>query len=139
MLKRDITYEDFNGDTVTDTVYFNLSKPELMELQVEHKEGFAGMIQQIVKAEDTKALIKEFKSLILMSYGVKSPDGKRFTKSDELREDFSHTGAFQALFMELATDDKVAMQFVQGVLPRDMVVDFQKAVEAPEVTPTPAA
>jgi len=135
MLKRNITYEDFNGDTVTDTYYFNLSKTELLELEVSYDGGLEAAIQRIVEAKDNQALVQEFKKLVLLSYGEKSEDGKRFIKNDEAREAFSQTAAYDALFMELSTDDKAAVDFIQGILPKDFV---KAAAEAKPVTaPTP--
>lgn len=120
MLKRNVTYEDFNGNTVTDTFYFNLSKAELVELEYNYKDGFGTMIENIIKAEDNKSLINIFKDLILKAYGQKSEDGKRFIKNDELREEFSQTAAYSELFMELAVDDKAANEFISGIIPKDM-------------------
>lgn len=132
-----ITYEDFNGESVTEKLYFNLSKPELLELEVEIEGGFGAMLQRIVKSENPKDLIREFKRIILMSYGIKSEDGKRFMKSAQIREEFEQTAAYQALFMELATDDKLAVKFLQKVLPKDMQGDQDKPVVAPPTPPTP--
>jgi hypothetical protein len=120
MLKRNVTYEDFNGNTVTDTFYFNLSKAELVELEYNYTGGFAATIESIVQAEDNKTLINIFKDLILKAYGQKSEDGKRFIKSDQLREEFSQTAAYSELFMELAVDDKAASDFISGIVPKDM-------------------
>lgn len=127
MLKHTITYEDFNGEMVTEDFYFNLSKPELIDLEVEIDGGFARMLQTIIKSENTKEIIKQFKRIILMAYGVKSEDGKRFIKSDNLREEFSQTNAYSEMFMRMATDDKAAAEFLQGVLPKDMQGEFKNA------------
>lgn len=127
MLKRSITYEDFNGETTTDIFYFNISKPELIELEVEVDQGFTNWLQQIIETKEKKGLIEQFKRIILLAYGEKTPDGKRFVKSDELREQFSQTAAYQTLFMELATDDDAAAAFLKGVLPNDMVAELEKA------------
>jgi hypothetical protein len=135
MLKREIAYEDFNGNPATDVFYFNISKPELIELEVEYDQGFSAMIQSVIDAEDNKTLIKRFKEIVLMAYGQKSPDGKRFVKSDQIREEFSQTAAYSALFMELATNDNAAVIFLKGVLPRDMVSEMDK-VKSP-TPPTP--
>ena len=136
MLKRSITYEDYNGETVTDDFYFNLSKPELVELEVNIEGGFGRFLQTIIKSENTKALIQEFKKIILMAYGQKTEDGKRFIKNDELREGFSQTEAYSVLFMELATDDKAATAFLTAILPRDMQGDMTKSLAASSA-PTP--
>ncbi len=138
MLKREINFEDFNGNPSTEVFYFNISKPELIELEVEYDEGFGAMIQGVIDAKDHKTLIKRFKDIVLMAYGQKSVDGKRFIKSEQLREEFAQTAAYSALFMELATDDNAAVIFLKSVLPRDMVGEFDKAVTStPSPPPTP--
>jgi len=139
MLKRDITYEDFNGNTVTETFYFNISKPELVEMDVEYKEGMHAFLQKIIDTKDAKELIVQFKTLVLMAYGQKSEDGKRFIKNDQLREEFSQTAAYQALFMELATDDNAVALFIKGILPKDLaaVVDQDKLQSLPQTSDRP--
>ncbi len=126
MLKRDITYLDFNDEEVTDTFYFNITKSEIIELEVEYKEGLDATIKRIIETKDNKSLIAEFKRLILLAYGEKSADGKRFIKSDESREAFSQTGAYDSLFMELATQDDKAAEFIKGVLPKDISAEIDK-------------
>jgi hypothetical protein len=120
MLKRNVTYEDFNGNEVTDTFYFNLSKAELVEFEYKYENGFAATIESIVEAKDNKTLISIFKDLILEAYGQKSEDGKRFIKNDKLREEFAQTAAYSELFMELAINDKAASDFISGIVPKDM-------------------
>ena len=78
------------------------------------------MIQRIVAAQDAPAIIKIFKELVLNAYGVKSPDGKRFIKNDELKEEFKQTEAYSMIFMELATDADAAAKFVNGIMPADL-------------------
>ena len=126
MLKKEITYEDFDGDKVTETFYFNISKSELIQMEVEHKEGFQARMARIIKAGDNKTLIQEFKEIILMAYGVKSDDGRSFVKSDETRDAFSHTAAFEHLFMELALDANAGADFIIGVVPKDLAETVAK-------------
>lgn len=120
MFKRDITYEDFDGNKVTEAFHFHISKSEVVELEVEHEGGIEGFVKRIVAAKDNKSLIAEFKKIILLAYGEKSADGKRFVKSEELREAFSQTAAYDALFVELITIDDKAVEFIQGALPKDL-------------------
>ena len=120
MLKKTITYVDYNGVERTEDKYFNLSKAEIMEMELSTTGGLAEMITKIVAAQDTPALIKIFKSLILKAYGEKSPDGKRFIKSEELSTEFSQTEAYSQLFMELATNADAASEFGNGIVPGDM-------------------
>ena len=119
MLKKTIKYTDYNGVERTEDFWFNLSKAEIMEMELSTTGGLAELIQKIVKEQAAPAIIKIFKDLILKAYGEKSPDGKRFIKSDEIALAFSQTEAYSILFMELATDADAAAKFVNGIIPAD--------------------
>lgn len=120
MLKKTITYTDYNGVERTEDFYFNLNKAEIMEMELSVNGGLAESIKQIIDAKDAPAIIKIFKDLVLKAYGEKSPDGKRFIKSDEIRAAFEQTEAYSILFMELATNSEAAANFVNGIVPADM-------------------
>ena len=123
MLKKTITYHDYNGVEYTQDFYFNLSKAEIMEMELGTTGGLAEMIQKIVAAQDAPSIIKVFKDLILKSFGEKSADGKRFIKSDEISTAFSQTEAYSELFMELATNAEAAAASVNGIVPAEMAKD----------------
>ena len=120
MLKKTITYTDYNGNERTEDFYFNLTKAEIMEMEMSTTGGLAEMITRIVAAQDQPAIIKIFKDLVLKAYGEKSADGKRFIKSEDIAAGFSQTEAYSILFMELATDADAAAKFVNGIVPADM-------------------
>lgn len=126
MLKKTITYTDYNGVERTEDYYFNLTKAEIMEMELGVTGGFTEMVQRMISAQDVPTLVKTVKELILKAYGEKSPDGKRFIKSQELSDAFSQTEAYSQLFMELASDDKKGAEFVNGIVPADMA---KKAAE----------
>jgi len=130
MLKRTISYEDFDGNKIAEDFYFNLTKSEMVEMELQHTGGLGEAMQRIIAANDTKALLVEFKNLILQSYGVKSDDGKRFIKTPEVVAEFTHSAAYDALFMELATSETAASDFIKGIIPRDMAA----AAEAEQAT-----
>ena len=119
MLKKTITYEDYDGNKRTEDFYFNLSKAEIMEMELSVSGGMTQMLNRIIAEQDSEKIIKTFKEIILKAYGEKSPDGKRFIKSEELSTAFSQTEAFSQLFMELATDADAAAKFVNGIIPAD--------------------
>lgn len=125
MIKKTMTYRDFNDVERTEDFYFNLTKAEVMEMEMSTKGGLAEMIQRIIAAQDQPAIIKIFKDLIIRSYGVKSPDGKRFIKNDEVVDEFVQTTAFSDLFMELATNAEAAAEFINGVVPADMAKQIE--------------
>lgn len=127
MLKREIKYTTFDDDEVTDVFYFHISKPELIEMELEMQGGLSVAIQRIIEEKDNKKLIELFKRVVLDAYGEKSPDGKRFIKSEELSKEFSQTAAYESLYMELATDDGAAAKFIEGILPKDLAKNLKEA------------
>ena len=120
MLKKTIEYIDYNGVERKEDFYFNLTKAEIMEMEMSTEGGLAEMIEKIVATQNTPAIIKIFKQLVLKAYGEKSPDGKRFIKSEELSSAFEQTEAYSELFMELATNADAAAKFVNGIVPSDI-------------------
>ena len=120
MLKKPITYTDYNGVERTEDFYFNLSKAELMEMELGVTGGMTEMLNKIIAAKDAPSLMKTFKEMIMKSYGVKSDDGKRLVKSEEISTAFTQTEAYSVLFMELITDDKAAADFVNGIIPNEI-------------------
>ena len=127
MLKKTITYNDYNGVERTEDFYFNLSKAELMEMEMRISGGLTEMIEKIVATKDAPAIIKIFKELVLKAYGEKSADGKRFEKKNgALAEAFAETEAYSQIFMELATDADKAAEFVNGIMPSDIAKQLPK-------------
>lgn len=129
MLKKNIKYTDYNGVEREETKYFNLSKAEIMEMELSTVGGFAEMIEKIVAAQDTPSIVAIFKDLILKSYGEKSPDGKRFMKvvnGVRLADEFAETEAYSALFVELATNTEAAVAFINGIVPADVSAEAKK-------------
>lgn len=132
MLIKKITYPDYNKVTRTEEFYFNLTQAEVIEMEYTTSGGLSGMIDRLLAAIDLPELVKIFKELILKSYGVKSPDGKRFIKSPELSAEFSQTEAYSKLFMELATNANAASEFINGILPTpnpEQKAQIKKALE----------
>lgn len=129
MLKKTITYTDYNGVERREDFWFNLSKAELMEMELGVTGGLTEYMRRIVSAQDQPSLIKIFKDIILKSYGEKSADGKRFVKIDEhgipLSLGFSQTEAYSILFMELSTDDEAAAAFINGIVPADVSKEIE--------------
>ena len=129
MLKKTITYTDFNDVERTEDFYFNLKKSELMELQLGIDGGMTQYIQKLVSAQDMPKLMDLFKKIIKTAYGVKSDDGRRFIKSDEIFKEFEETEAYSELFMEISTDDKKAADFFNAIIPPELVADAQKQAD----------
>lgn len=133
MVVEKIKYTDFNGLEREEEFMFNLTEAEITEMELTTDGGLSDSIKKIIAAQDTPEIIKVFKMLLLKSYGEKSADGRRFVKSEKLSEEFSQTNAYSQLFMKLATDDKAAVAFINGIMPDSMQ---EKAAENnPGLTP----
>jgi hypothetical protein len=133
VLKKTIRYEDFNGDEAVEDFYFHLSKAELVEMEMSHQGGMHQHLQNIVDSQDGKAIMAEFKELILSAYGKRSEDGKRFIKNQALRDEFVSTEAYSQLFFELCTQADKAAEFVNGVVPAGLAAEV--AALQPAETP----
>lgn len=119
MLKKTLTYEDYNGNTVTEDYYFNLNKAEVIEMEASADGGYGEMLKKIVEEKNVSLMMTTFKTLILKSVGIKSEDGKHFRKSPEIAADFESSEAYSALFSELCTNAEAATAFIAGILPID--------------------
>lgn len=117
MIKKTVSYVDYDGNDRVENFYFNLTQTELTDLSVKHSGGLNDYIQSIIDAKDVKELYSLFKEIIDMSYGKKSEDGRRFMKSQEILDDFKQTLAYDKLVVSLANDEEEAAAFIQGVIP----------------------
>lgn len=131
MIKKTVTYKDFDGNERTEDFYFHLTEQELTEWELSVDGGLSGVLTRIINSKDNKKIVEIFKDLLLRSYGVKTPDGRGFIKNEEVLNDFKYTQAFSDIYMELATDDKAAADFVNGIIPAGLV---EKAREEVKVT-----
>ena len=120
MLKKVIKYTDFNGVEREEPFYFNLTKADLVEMEMSVDGGFAEFVTKVVQTKDQKELMRLFKNFILKAYGEKSDDGKRFMKSEEISANFAASAAYSELFMELLSDSDAAAKFINGLAPAGM-------------------
>ena len=128
MLKRTFTYIGTDGSEHKDTWYFNLTKADLLKLNMGSFGGLEDLMKRLVREDKPKEIVDMFESLILGSVGEKSPDGRRFIRSAEISEDFHQTEAYSQLFCELVQDAKKLQEFVLAIVPDDV----RSAVQAQE-------
>ena len=120
MIKKTVTYVDYNGVERTEDFYFNLSKAEVAEMELSVEGGFSKMLEEIVASKDNVRIVNLFKQMVLKAYGEKSADGRRFVKSEEISKAFSETEAYSEIFMELALNSDKAAAFVNGIMPANL-------------------
>lgn len=117
MFKDTINYKDFNGTDKTMTVYFNISIPELIDMDINADGGLGTYLTNIVNSEDNAKIMEEFTKLIVKSYGIKSEDGNRFIKSEEITKEFMESEAYTEFFFKLISDADYAVKFANGIMP----------------------
>lgn len=127
MIAKTFTYEDYNGQTRKDTWHFNLSKAELMKMELGAWGGLDAMLKRLMREEKPDKIVEMFESIILGAVGEKSPDGRKFIKNEEIRQDFYQSPAYSELFYELVTDPKAANAFLKGCLPTDLAAKIDQA------------
>lgn len=120
MLKKTVKYVDYNGVERVEDFYFNMTKAEVAEMEMSVEGGFSKMLQELVASKDNVKIVALFKQMVLKAYGEKSPDGRRFIKSEAISEAFSQTEAYSEIFMELALNEEAAAAFVNGIMPANL-------------------
>lgn len=119
MIKKTVTYQDLDGNDVTEDFYFNFTKAELAEMALSEKGGLAEKFKAMIASEDQKEIMATFKWLLGLSVGRRSEDGKRFMKSQTITDEFMQSDAYSVVFMELLTDSGAAAAFVRGMVPSE--------------------
>lgn len=117
MFKYDIAYTDYNGNSQTKELYFNISKAEMLQLQFSEKEGMDKKLQKIVDSNDPSLIMKTFMDIVDLAYGVKSEDGNRFIKSPEILKEFKETEAYSEFISKLLTEEGLSERFTNGIIP----------------------
>ena len=125
MVKETIRYTDWFDNEREEDYYFNLMQSELVEMEMTLGGSLEYYIQKISKEQNMSELWKLFKNIVLKAYGEKSNDGKRFIKSEELRQKFEQSPAYDTLIMKLIQDAEYAAQFINQLMPKELVEQAQ--------------
>ena len=136
MLKKTVTYTDYNGVERTEAFYFHYTEAEILDMEMSTEGGFAERIQKIIDAKDQVSLMKLIKKFVIDAYGIQSEDGKRFIKNDKVKTEFLESPAYSKIWMELVMDDEVAADFVNNVIPSDMKGTLEGLIKAKEAKAT---
>lgn len=138
MLKKVFKYTDFNGEVQEEAFYFNLSKAEAIELEVSEDGGLSNTLRKMVASNDNREILRMMKEIVTLAVGVRSEDGRRFIKNEDIRNDFMQSPAYDELFMELMTNPNAGAEFIKGVLPADLDLDNLKVDEKGNVVKAPS-
>lgn len=140
MYKKTIKYTDYDEVDREGDFYFNLTKAELMRMEMSQDGGMEALLQKIVKEQDTKRIYSMFEEIVQSAYGEKSLDGKRFIKNQELLDNFVQTEAYSELIMEMLNDPDFANEFIRGIFPKEIreKMDDETTLPKKQNNPIPA-
>lgn len=134
MVRKDIPYEDYEGNEQVETAWFNLTKAEVLKMDITEEGGLYGMMRKAVDSSNSEEILRVFENLISKSYGQRSSDGKKFIKNDVLREEFLCSEAYSELFIELSTNVESAVQFFAGIMPKGMNDVIEKILSQKDIS-----
>lgn len=123
MLKKTVSYTDFNNESQTDVIYFNLNKAELGKLQMKMNGKFLDHIQLLLEKKQIEGVYNFFYDIVLDSYGERDASGKKFIKSHAMREDFENSIAFSEVLMNVISSPESMSTFIRGILPTGMITE----------------
>ena len=131
MFKTEITYTNFLGSEVTETLRFNLTETELMDLIRDDPQFDTGFLAYISQEQDYYKMMDVLRKLIVVSYGEVSADGKHFRKSDAMALDFVQSAAYEAFRDKLLSseDGSEFANFLLGVFPAKMAEGMKAAMK----------
>ncbi len=113
-----IKFEDFNGVEHEKEYYFNLSKPELGRLEYKYKNGLEAEMKRMVDEDDRAGMMEFLESIIIGSFGEKTPDGMGFIKDEEATKSFKYSAAYSELYGKLFSDENYLEEFIRGIIPK---------------------
>lgn len=134
MLKQTVEYEDFNGNRVAEDLYFNLSKHEVIDMETAENTSLSSRLHRIQQMKDAKAMFQELKDIVLKAYGIKSEDGRKFLKSDAIREEFQNSAAFDEFLWQLFKDESTITHFINNIVPQQAIKDAMEEAEKRKIS-----
>lgn len=126
MIKKTITFTDYNGVERTEDHWFNLTETELMRLQMSAKGGLDTILKGLIASQDGAAIIATIEDIVQKAYGVRGLDGRQFIKNENVLNEFTQTEAYSQLIMELVTNADEAAKFVKGIMPAKIQAEAEK-------------
>ena len=130
MLKKHVKYTGFDGEIIEEDLYFNLTRMDAIELSSRYEsKDLADYMDEIVKKKDIVSLYRVLKDIVLLAYGIKSEDGKRFIKNDSVRKEFEESLAFAQLIEDLHETESALSEFVTGITSQIRGMDINAAAQ----------
>lgn len=133
MVTKQLTYENFDGEKVTETAYFNLSRGELVKLDAVLPGGLETYMRGIVTRKQAGELVRMMDKIIATAYGIKNDEGL-FIKPADRTLAFMASDAYYALIEDLYTKDGEIERFIQGIMPKTPEDHKEKGGKAPSMT-----
>lgn len=123
----------FNDEVTTQTLYFNLSRREMMDFVKKYDgiNSFREYLESAKNADDVYTIVEFIDDVLGSAYGERQ--GERFVKSEVIRDNFLNGPLYEALFEKMLSDGRFAVDLLTGVFPEKIMEqvkrdeEFQKA------------
>ena len=92
MISKTIKFVDYNGVEKERTYWFNMSRADLLDLEMSTEGGWEANLRELIKEQDARKAYKFFEHFINTSYGVRTPDGG-FDKDPKYLREFRNSEA----------------------------------------------
>lgn len=129
MFSDTIEYTDFDGNPRKETLYFNISSAEAIDLEMKYPGGYVNKLRRDIDRQDNAEIMQDYKDFIHLSYGIKSDDGRRFIKSPEIYEEFVSTEAYTEFYLKFLGDPDYALKFIVNTFPTDKTGKSKQELE----------
>lgn len=124
-----ITYTDYDGNKRTEDFYFNLNESEVIKwLTTTGDYTLDKVLLRLSNEHNGQKIIEIFEDFMRRSYGIKSLDGRKFIKNEEVWNDFYQTEAYSKIFSGIIKNAKSAADFINAIIPKDMSDAVAKAI-----------
>lgn len=152
MLKEEVEYKNlFTDEPVKETLYFHLSKANLIQMEVDYSKesavneetgeeitGVRAHFYRIGKSTDPQVIMSELDELLKRCYGKR--DGERFLQSKDIWTEFRGSEAYSEFIFGMLRNPEKMANFIASVMPGDiekMAAEIEAAAEAATQGSTP--
>ena len=130
MIKKHVSYENYDGNKVEKDLWFHLNKSDLAKMSLGFDNGLIDGLTELQQKGDKKAIAEFIDNLLVNAYGVRKPGSDVFLKTAEIKEDFQYSLAHdEILMMLLGGEDDEIINFIVGIMPGMSAEDRADVIE----------
>lgn len=119
MIKKNVTYKNFEDIEITETLHFHFTEAELVELESSEEGGLTAWGETLKESGNIEEILAALKKIIGKAYGEKMDGGRRFVKNDLIVDSFKSSEAYSTLLFQLLENPTEAGEFFKALVPKN--------------------